>query len=214
MSSVGRGRRAAWSRARALVSFPGAAVLPALLMASLAATALWQPALAGPDGTATVLFGKASLGQRPPTVRPNCPDDPIIPPGPPACFDPGHDDSANALDDIVPRTVVISEGGSVTFIRGGGNHRVGIYAPGTDVNALKAAVGTTAGFFNIDDAVTLDRVYHGPPPASWPTGSTGAITTPPLTFDKPGTYLLVCTFTPHFRDLNMYGTIVVQEAQK
>lgn len=156
-----------------------------------------------------MLFGKASLGEQPPTQRPDCPDDPIIPPGPPNCFDPNKDESANALDDIVPRTVTIAEDGSVTFVREGGNHQVGIYKPGTDVDALQAAVGSSGGFFNID-TTTFDRVCLGPLPAAWPAGT--SITTSAGTFDVPGRYLTVCTFRPHFRDLNMYGWVIVQPA--
>lgn len=167
-----------------------------------------SPAAAQP-GSATVVYGK-ELGQRPPTVRPDCPDNPIIPPGPPACFDPGHDQSANAADDIVPRTAVISAGGSVTFIRADGNHQAAVYAPGTDVGALQAAVGAGGGFYNIDTA-TFDRLALGPQgAANWVAGPGGAFMTPAGTFAAPGRYLMVCTFRPHFRDANMYGWINVQ----
>jgi len=181
----------------------------ALSLAMLALIAIPPVAEAGPPDSQTVTYGKA-LGNRPATVRPDCPDDPIVPPGPPACFDPDHDGSANAADDIVPRTAVISAGGSVTFIRADGNHQAAVYAPGTDVTALKAAVGTGGGFFNIDTA-TFDRVALGPQGAAgWPAGQAGAFTTPAGTFAAPGRYLMVCTFRPHFRDNNMYGYINVQ----
>jgi plastocyanin len=154
-----------------------------------------------------MVFGKV-LGERPPTVRVGC--EPGLPPGPPACFPPDHDGSANAADDIVPRNAVIAEGGSVSFIRADGNHGVAVYKPGTDVRALQAAVGPAAGFFNIDTP-TFDQVYLGPLQGNaWPTGPGGAQTTPAGTFSEPGRYLVVCTFRPHFRDTNMNGWINVQ----
>jgi hypothetical protein len=165
---------------------------------------------AAPPTTATMVFGK-ELGQRPPTQR-NPPCTPGIPPGPPACFPPDHDNSANAADDIVPRTAVITAGASsvVSFIRAVGNHGVAVYAPGTDVRALQADPGVAgSGFFDVDNA-TFDRVYEGPLEGNaWPVGPTGAQTTPAGTFTAPGRYLVVCTFKPHFRDTNMYAWINV-----
>jgi hypothetical protein len=176
----------------------------------LAILALPAAVAAAPPDTATMVFGK-ELGNRPPTVRtpPGC--DPGIPPGPPACFPDDHDSSANAADDIVPRTAVIAQTGSVSFIRAVGNHGVAVYKPSTDVAELKAAVGPGGGFFSIDNNTTLDRVYQGPLQGNaWPTGPGGAQTTPAGTFSEPGRYLVVCTFRPHFRDVNMYGWINVQ----
>ena len=62
--------------------------------------------------TATVQFGQANVGSGfPPTS--------------------GHDQSAHADDNMVPRTVVIDKGGTVTF-NTFGVHQIGIYAPGTE----------------------------------------------------------------------------------
>ena len=58
-------------------------------------------------------FGKADVGSN-------------YPPDPP------HDQSAHAKDDIVPRTVVIERGGTVTFDIPAAVHQIGIYAPGTE----------------------------------------------------------------------------------
>jgi hypothetical protein len=52
-------------------------------------------------------------------------------------FDPGegHDQSFHASDKMVPRTVVISQGGSVTFSITP-PHQVAIYGPGTTPNDI------------------------------------------------------------------------------
>ena len=44
---------------------------------------------------------------------------------------PGHDQSAHAKDNIVPRTVVIAVNGTVTFNVPPGVHQINIYKPGT-----------------------------------------------------------------------------------
>src|SRR5512134_3995883 len=43
-----------------------------------------------------------------------------------------HDQSAHAKDNLVPRSVVIAVGGTVTFDVPAGAHQVAIYAPGTE----------------------------------------------------------------------------------
>ncbi len=43
----------------------------------------------------------------------------------------GHDHSGNAVDNIVPRTVVIAVNGTVTFNVPPGVHQINIYKPGT-----------------------------------------------------------------------------------
>jgi hypothetical protein len=183
----GRVRRRAWAAAVAV-----------------AAGLLATTALAGLGAEATVLFGRAALGERPGTVRGDCPDDPVVPSGPPDCFDAGHDASGNALDNLVPRNVVIPAGGSVTFLREGGNHQVGVYAPGTDVDALRAAVGAGGGFFNIDTP-EFDQVAAGPAGTAWRSWTWE---TQPGT--ATGRYLVVCTFRPHLRDLAMFGWVEVK----
>ena len=105
----------------------------------------------------------------------------------------------------------IKAGGSVTFAISG-FHILGIYAPGTDVDDI--ALGSTIpiplappGFpAVINDP--LNRVYWGvnpfsliPPPVA---PSPVSVVPAPLdrvetvTFGAPGTYLVICTFTPHF----------------
>ena len=71
-------------------------------------------------------------------------------------FDPGegHDQSFHASDKMVPRTVVISQGGSVTFSITP-PHQLAIYGPGT------FAVPATLTFFLLTVAM-LPSGYNTP----------------------------------------------------
>jgi plastocyanin len=143
---------------------------------------------------ATVRFGNDSVGS-------------TFPPGPIP-----HDQSGHAKDNLIPRTVVIDKGGTVTFKMGGGVHQVGIYKPGT----------------NPEDVVRTGAVHKAgcptPPPAVYITGAGDpnfiAVTGQPLcaggapeqkyTFTTPGRYLVICTFIPHL-NIGMYGWVEVRE---
>jgi hypothetical protein len=119
---------------------------------------------------------------------------------------PAHDSSANAKDNIVPRTVVIPVNGNVTYnIQG--RHQVAIYDVGTRPEDISVPPGT--GFALIDDPD--DRVALGPaqnsPPG--PVINQGPWTTPAGTFDQPGTYLVICNVRPHFQG-GMYSWVRVQ----
>jgi len=99
-----------------------------------------------------------------------------------------------------PFEAQIKAGGSVTFAISG-FHVLAVYGPGTDVDDISLAVtiplpGAPAGFPPVIND-PLNRVYWGNNP--W------ALAPPPLldrvetvTFAAPGTYLVICTFTPHF----------------
>jgi plastocyanin len=134
-------------------------------------------------------------------------------------FPPDHDRSFHATDKMVPRTVVISQGGSVTF-NTTPPHQIAIYKPGTlpeDINLhpdfLEDLVLPSPPFppntiipdILIDDPV--GRVVLGPDPdffghVEW--------TTPAGTFDEPGRYLVICTILPHFAEADMYGWVIVK----
>ena len=142
--------------------------------------------------TATMQFGKPNVGT-------------TFPPGS------GHDGSAHAIDDVVPRTVVIDKGGKVTF-NTFGVHQVAIYDDGTkpgdiDTTVLKlmpAGCPRPGGVVPllIDDAENRVAIYEqpcGPAPR-----------TVEHTFDEPGTYLVICAFLPHF-EVQMYGWVRVRE---
>jgi plastocyanin len=147
-------------------------------------------AMASSDMTATVQFGQANVGSGfPPTS--------------------GHDQSAHAVDNMVPRTVVIDKGGTVTF-NTFGVHEVAIYAPGTNPEDIDTSdlVLTPAGCpkpngaaLLIDDDTNRVALYAQPcgPGARQVTH----------TFDEPGRYLVICAFLPHFQ-VGMYGWVIVR----
>ena len=147
--------------------------------------------------SATIRFGNDSVGSGFPTPT-------------------GHDRSGHARDNLIPRTVVIDKGGTVTFQMGGGVHQVGIFADGTrpeDViragaqkkpgcpSAPSAAYISGAANPSTFIAVTGDPLCDNTKP-NVPTQS--------YTFENPGTYLVICTFIPHL-DLGMYGWVVVRD---
>jgi hypothetical protein len=151
---------------------------------AIAAAALLVPAgvLAGPDSTATVQFGNPSVGS----------------PFPPPEFE--HDSSSNARDNLIPRTSVISAGGSVTF-NVAGFHQPAVYEAGTTPDDIDVPPFPVPFNLFINDA--NNRLALGAPvPGPW---------TPPAgTFDEPGRYLILCNITPHFAFFNMYGWVTVK----
>lgn len=125
----------------------------------------------------------------------------------------GHDRSTHAADKLVPRTVTIPVGGSVTY-EVYAFHRAAVYRPGITVEDIDTGpaslndvtvpcVPQTLPDFDIDDPE--GRLAWSPPQScakvEW--------TTPPGTFDQPGRYLVVCTTVPHFRS-GMTGWVIVQ----
>lgn len=112
-----------------------------LVLGAIAALAAPAAILAGPDGTASVLFG------RPDTGSPH--NDPAN-----GVF---HDASLTADDRLTPGTVAISAGGSVEY-KVQGFHQLAVYDAGTTPADI-----TAAGFF-INDAG--DRLALEPPGVS------------------------------------------------
>jgi plastocyanin len=127
----------------------------------------------------------------------------------------GHDQSFHAKDKVRPHLVHIAAGGSVTF-QMGTFHNVAIYQPGIEPADIDASItvdllapsppappGTVIiPNFLIDDAT--GRLAVGPfsfAPLSW--------TSPPGTFNSPGTYLVICRVVPHFVGAKMYAWVVV-----
>ena len=115
-----------------------------------------------------------------------------------------HDESAHAKDNLVPRTVVIDEGGTVTFNVPAGVHQIAIYAPGTNPEDINTA--------------TLIPLCPGPTPRliNDPTNRVALIThacfsdwQAQYTFNTPGRYLVICAFLPHF-EVGMYGWVEVR----
>ena len=145
---------------------------------------------AGPPDSKTVQFGR-DPGNRPPVGRP-CNEDPA--PGKPSCFPGDHDESAEADDVLVPRTVAISAGGSVLFDNAGGVHRVTVYDAGTKPKDIDTS--NIVSRHIDDDTGRLD----------W--GSPGDDLQ--FQFDEPGKYLIICSFQSHFENREMYGYVIVK----
>jgi hypothetical protein len=161
--------------------------------------AVQDPAFAVGQGirlNATVSFGRDDVGSKFP---------------PPS----GHDQSFHAKDKVRPHVVHIRAGGSVTFEMGT-FHQVAIYDDGvnpgnidvTNTVDLTAPPPAPPGTVIIPDFLIDDsanRLAVGPfsfAPMSW--------TSPPGTFDSPGTYLVICAVVPHFVLANMYAWVVVR----
>jgi hypothetical protein len=119
-----------------------------------------------------------------------------------------HDNSFKAIDRLRPVTVVIQRGGSVTY-EIAPCHRPAVYAAGTtpddiDPNATEpiGVTGCPPDRINDPDG----RIALAPPQSS----VTAVWTTPPGTFDQPGTYLVICTTRVHFLLAKMYGWVIVK----
>jgi plastocyanin len=123
----------------------------------------------------------------------------------------GHDASGNGRDNLIPRTVVIDKGGTVTFKMGfSGVHQVAIYAPGTDPDSIR----TTPQF--------LTSGGRGCPPVPLindpqnriavvgTQACSGGSSTLTFTFKTAGKFLVICTFLPHFQT-GMYGWVEVRD---
>src|SRR6476661_5040120 len=152
--------------------------------------------ISGPQANATVAFGQWKTD--PPLNRFN----PQTPPGVPI----------TANNHQQPFEAQIKAGGSVSFIISG-LHILGIYAPGTefeDINGsltipIPGAPVPAFPFLAVDDPV--HRVYWGLNPFTLaPASAQDRIEA--VTFSSPGTYLVVCTFLPHFQD-KMHGYVKV-----
>ena len=160
----------------------------ALLVAALAVV-LPAAVMAGPDGAASVAFGDPDVGSPGPV-------------GPPPIEI--HDSSINAQFNLVPRTVVVSAPGTVTFTVSGPQDRRLTPVP-HQVAVCKAGIGPddvvianpTALFINDPNCPT-----HGAP------SNAGAAV--PVQFTEPGRYLVICNIRPHFTEFNMYGWVIVK----
>jgi hypothetical protein len=151
----------------------------------LAAFGLVAPAvLAGPDSSATVRFGNDDVGSPFPPIT-------------------DHDQSGNGKFNLIPRTVTIATGGSVTYdiLVRFGFHEPKVYDVGTTPDDIDAV-----GFPFIDEN---DGLLASGPRVSSATG-TATWTTPVGTFDEPGRYLVLCNFAPHFAEFHMYGWVNVK----
>ena len=106
-------------------------------------------------------------------------------------------DKANrrARHKIIPRTVVISEDGTVTF-KVAGFHQVTVYEEGTTPDDITPANG------RVDDPT--DRLFiEG-------AASGAARDVVVSVFDEPGRYLVICNVTGHFVPDDMFGWVIVK----
>lgn len=127
-------------------------------------------------------------------------------------FGPEHPTS-HARDNIIPTTVVIRAGGTVTF-EVVAPHTVAIYQPGTEPEDIRLIPGVTLfdhvgppgppfiPNFYIDEPV--GRLFIDPAPAFGPPHAVQ------YTFDEPGRYLVICAIFPHFTLWKMYGWVEVK----
>ena len=143
------------------------------LSPSGAGPALDASPLQGPSSSAVMVFGNPDAGTH------------FLPAG-------SHDQSFTARDKIIPGTVVISAGGTVTFKVNPG-HRVAVYNDGTRPEDIKVNPGP----FVFD---ATNRLFLQPAPT--PTVS--------YTFAAPGRYLVICAVSRHFTQANMYGWVIVR----
>jgi plastocyanin len=127
----------------------------------------------GVPSSAVMVFGNPDAGTD------------FLPPG-------SHDQSLHGKDRIIPGTVVIAAGGTVTFQVNPG-HRVAVYDDGTRPEDITVGPGA----FVLDPT---NRLWLQPAPG--PTFS--------FTFQQPGRYLVICAITRHFVVANMYGWVIVQ----
>lgn len=141
---------------------------------------------AGAELAATIQFGQTDVGS------------PFLPSA-------DHDQSSHAKDNLVPRTVVIDRGGTVTFDVPAGVHQIAIYAPGKrpeDINTASLVAlcpGQTPRLIN-DTNGRVALITH----------ACGSAWQAQYTFNTPGRHLVICAFLPHF-DVGMYGWVEVRD---
>ena len=125
----------------------------------------------------------------------------------------GHDHSTQAADMLVPGTVVINRGGSVTF-EIDPVHQAAVYQPGVEPEDIRVDASTLEDM-DLGFGIVLPDFRINDPAGRLVLAPTQALsrhtwTTPPGTFDAPGRYLVICTTTPHFVLNRMYGWVIVR----
>ena len=125
----------------------------------------------------------------------------------------GHDQSGHARDNLIPRTVVIDAGGTVTFEMGGPVHQVGIFADGTQVaDIIRTGMTAKPGCPgpNYISGAANPTTFIAVTGAPLCDTSTADVPSQSYTFQTPGKYLVICMFNPHL-NLGMYGWVVVRD---
>ena len=165
--------------------------LAAVLMLGLIVNQAWaestRATATNPRTNATVTFG--SWMSSPPLDR----------------FPNSSNTRLNNKKTMTPNVVTIKAGSTVNFIVSG-LHNISVYDDGRlpeDINTtqLVTTTGTPNDIPIIDDAT--NRIYRGLDPTLQPIERVEAVS-----FEKPGTYLVICGIQPHFQS-GMYGYVVV-----
>lgn len=174
-------------------------------LALLALVAFGTPATqAAPPTEATVLFGNERTGseaycgpdRNPSTPALDCPPTRFV------------GESAEAVDLLIPGTVAIAQGGSVTFDVTVAPHRVGICAPRPDGSTVLPDQVSLTNLVDANPAGGIsNHLADCPSPLPLTGPSIGVDVT--YTFADAGKYLVICTFPPHFVDREMYGWVIV-----
>jgi plastocyanin len=114
--------------------------------------------------------------------------------------------SFHANDTIVPQTVVIDQGGTVTF-NTNGIHQISIFPPGKDPDDVDVTspaqhpCGASLPPVIVDgDEIAINGLN---PSGCGPRTYTHQ-------FDTPGKYLVICSVLPHFQ-IKMYGWVTVRD---
>lgn len=125
----------------------------------------------------------------------------------------GHDQSGHAKDNVIPRTVVIDKGGTVTFLMAGRVHQVGIFADGTEPeDVIRAGASNKPGCPPVPfiSGASNPNTFIAVTGAPLCDNTQADVPTQSYTFQNPGKYLVICMFIPHL-DLAMYGWVIVRD---
>ena len=125
---------------------------------------------------------------------------------PDAC--PGQ--SCAAVDRLDSAGSRVASGETVQFNINAISHQVAIYGPGARVGNIDTAIvggiadspGARSTIMDPNGRVAASPAlpYEVPPATTWQWDTTG---------ETPGTYLVICTFEPHF-STGMYGWVIVE----
>jgi plastocyanin len=125
-----------------------------------------------------------------------------------------HDTSEHALDDVVPRNVVITRGGTVTFNVPAGVHQIAIYKPGKEPRDVNTSIVTSLSAFAgcagpavVNDPLVINDPVNREAVRTVPCFQPATRT---YTFSSPGRHLVICAFLPHF-GVGMYGWVTVRD---
>ncbi len=115
-----------------------------------------------------------------------------------------------AADQLAPRVLAVTAGGSVSFSINAISHQVAVYGPGTTVAGIDTRIvggvadtpgaGSTIIDPNTRIAESPDLPFAPDPATRWEWDTTGV---------AAGTYLVICTFQPHL-EVGMYGWVIVE----